>query len=191
MICKGILICMLAGIVCWCALALAVYIKEETTPEPGKADCIIVLGAKVNPEGEPSVSLLRRLEKARECYENGMADCIIVCGAQGSDEPCTEARAMKQWLVENGVPQEHVIEEAGSTSTEENLMNAKAIMEEKGMETCIVTTNAYHLTRTMWIAQDVGLDAQGAAAQNNITLRTRTRLRFREAISWVLYFVGI
>ncbi|MBQ3222893.1 MAG: YdcF family protein [Clostridia bacterium] len=188
---KIVLIGGLAGIVCWVALATAVFIKEETTPEPGKADCIIVLGAKVRPEGDPSTALLRRLEKALECYEKGLAPAIIVCGAQGADEPCTEAEAMKKWLVEQGVPPEAVIEERESTSTEENLANAKAIMEEKGMRTCIVTTNAYHLTRAMWIAGDAGLDAQGAAALNNITLQTRVRLRMREAVSWVLYFLGI
>ena len=191
MVLKIGLICALAGIVCWVGLALAVFIKEEITPEPGQADCIIVLGAKVNPQGEPSTSLLRRLEKALECYEDGLAPVVIVCGAQGRDEPCTEAEAMKKWLVERGVPEGAVIEEDRSTSTEENLANAKAIMEENGFKTCIVTTNAYHLTRAMWIAEDTGLDAQGAAALNNITLFTRTKLRLREAISWVLYFLGL
>ena len=186
-----LLICGLAGIVCWVALATAVFIKEEITPEPGSADCIIVLGAKVRPDRQPSTALLKRLEKALECYESGLAPVIIVCGAQGTDEPCTEAEAMKEWLVERGVPADAVIEEGKSTSTEENLANAKAIMEERGMSTCIVTTNAYHLTRAMWIAEDTGLDAQGAAAQNNITLFTRTKLRLREAISWVLYFLGL
>jgi len=191
MIWKAVLICGLAGIVCWVGLATAVFIKEETMPEPGSADCIIVLGAKVRPDGEPSTALLKRLEKALECYEKGLAPVIIVCGAQGADEPCTEAEGMKKWLVANGVPEECVIEERESRSTEENLANAKAIMQEKGMETCIVTTNAYHLTRAMWIADDTGLDAQGAAAENNITLKTRTKLRMREAVSWVLYFLGL
>ena len=191
MILKMLLICALAGIVGWVGLACAVFIKEEITPEPGRADCIIVLGAKVNPNGEPSTSLLRRLEKALECYEKGLAPYIIVCGAQGGDEPCTEASAMKAWLSERGVPEENIYAEEDSTSTEENLANAKAVMEEKGFSTCIVVTNAYHLTRAMWIARDAGLDAQGAAALNNITLKTRVRLRMREAISWVLYFLGL
>ncbi len=191
MILKMLLLCGLAGIVCWVGLACAVFVKEQTAPAPGKADCIIVLGAKVNPDGSVSMSLQRRLEKALECYENGLAQYIITTGAQGSDEPCTEASAMKNWLVERGVPAENVFAEEKSTSTEENLANAKAIMEENGWETCIVTTNAYHLTRAMWIAKDAGLDAQGAAALNNITLKTRLRLRMREAVSWVLYFVGI
>lgn len=191
MILKIFLLCALAGVVCWVGLAFAVFIKEEITPEPGKADCIIVLGAKVKPDGEPSTALLKRLEKALECYEEGLAPYIIVCGAQGGDEPCTEAEGMHKWLVAHGVPDSAVIMEDRSTSTEENLANAKAIMEEKGFKTCIVTTNAYHLTRAMWIAEDTGLDAQGAAAQNNITLQTRARLRMREAVSWVLYFLGL
>lgn len=191
LIARIVLYCGLAGLLFWIALAVAVFIKEETTPEPGPADCIIVLGAKVNPDGVPSVSLQRRLEKALECYEKGLAPYIIVCGAQGADEPSTEAAAMKKWLVEQGVPENAVIEEDRSRSTEENLANAKEIMDEMGLKSCIVTTNAYHLTRAMWIAADAGLEAQGAAALNNITLQTRLRLRMREAISWVLYFLGI
>lgn len=191
MIPKIIFICMLAGVFCWVLLAFIVFIKEQTVREPGQADCIIVLGARVTPDGGPSVSLLRRLEKAQECYESGLAPYIIVCGAQGDDEPCTEASAMKSWLIERGIPAECIFEEDQSTSTEENLRNAKAIMGEHGFSTCIVTTNAYHLTRALWIARDVGLDAQGAAAQNNISFRTRARLRMREAVSWVLYFLGL
>ena len=186
-----VLALILFGFVCWSGLALAVFIKEETTPEPHSADCIIVLGAKVNPDRSLSVTLTRRLEKAYELWENGLASMIIVCGAQGGDEPCTEAEAMFGYLVERGVPEEAIIMESASTSTEENLANAKAIMEESSLETCIVVTNAYHLTRAMWLANDAGLNAQGAAAANNITLVTRLKLRYREAVSWVLYFLHI
>lgn len=188
---KILIILFAAGILCWTALAFTVYLKEEMTPEPQAADCIIVLGAKVNPNREPAVSLERRLKKAGEVYFSGLAPYIIVCGGQGSDEPCTEAEAMRDWLVHKGVPEEAILLEDKSTSTEENLANARVIMEEHGLKTCIVTTNAYHLTRALWIARDAGLDAQGAAALNNKTLITRTRLRYREAVSWVLYFLGI
>ena len=188
---KVILILGLCGILCWVGLATAVFIREETTPEPSDADCIIVLGARVDPNGEPSIALLRRVTKALECWQQGKAPYIICCGAQGSDEPMTEAHAMRLWLTANGVPDEAIFDEDRSTSTEENLRYAKEIMDREGWSTCIVTTNAYHLTRAMWIARDEGLDAQGAAALNNLTLRTRTKARFREAVSWVFYWLGI
>ena len=186
-----ILILILCGALVWSALAAAVFLREEFAREPGPADCIIVLGARVMPDGRLSTSLLRRVEKALAMYEAGLAPAIIVCGAQGDDEPRTEASAMRAWLVERGVPEEAVIEEDLSTSTEENLRNAMAIMAQRGMETAIVTTNAYHLTRAMWIAEKVGLNAQGAAARNNDYLHTRLRLRYRVAVSWVLYWLGI
>ena len=188
---KIILILGLIGIFCWTALAFAVYVKEELTPEPEEADCIIVLGAKVNPDRSPSVSLERRVVKALQVYEKGLAPYIIACGGQGSDEPCSEAEAMWDWFMANGVPEDAILLDDTSTSTEENLANAKAIMESNGLKTCIITTNAYHLTRALWLAKDAGLDAQGAAALNNKTFITRTRMRYREAVSWVFYFLGI
>ena len=186
-----VLILILCGALVWSGLATAVFLKEEFAQEPGPADCIIVLGARVMPDGRLSTALLRRVEKAQAMYQDGLAPLIIVCGAQGSDEPHTEAAAMRAWLVEKGVPEEAIVEEDQSTSTEENLRNAMAIMEERGLKTAIVTTNAYHLTRAMWVAQKVGLDAQGAAALNNDFLHTRLKLRYREAVSWVLYWLGI
>lgn len=191
MIVKIAFICALIGVFCWSALATAVFVKEETAAEPTDADCIIVLGARVMPSGQLSTALLRRVEKALSLYKQGLAESIIVCGAQGSDEPTAEATAMKMWLTEHGVPETAVFAEAASTSTEENLRNAKAIMSEQGYADAIVVTNAYHLTRAMWIARDEGLAAQGAGAANNDLLWTRVRLRYREAISWTLYFLGL
>ena len=191
MIFKAICVCLLAGAIGWCALATAVFIREETAVEPTKADCIIVLGARVMPTGELSTSLLRRVEKALSLYRRGLASYIIVCGARGDDEPETEAEAMRQWLLLHEVPEEAVFAESESVSTAENLRNARTIMEENGMSDAIVVTNAYHLTRAMWIARDEGLNAQGAAAANNDLLITRVKLRFREGLSWVLYALGI
>lgn len=191
MIGKIICICALIGMICWSALATAVFVKEETAAEPTGADCIIVLGARVMPSGQLSTALLRRVEKALSLYKQGLAESIIVCGAQGSDEPEAEAAAMQTWLMEHGVPESAIHAELASTSTEENLRNAKAIMETQGYSDAIVVTNAYHLTRAMWIARDEGLTAQGAAAANNDLMWTRLRLRYREAISWTLYFLGL
>lgn len=188
---KILLSLLLMGALVWVGIGCAVLWMEGRVLEPQKADCIIILGARINADSQPSVSLLRRLEKALACYEQGLADVMIPCGGQGADEPETEAAAMGKWLVAHGVPEECILLEDTSTSTEENLINAKVLMEENGLSTCIVTTNAYHLTRAMWIANDVGLDAQGAAAMNNITVSTRVRLRMREAVSWVFYFLGI
>jgi uncharacterized SAM-binding protein YcdF (DUF218 family) len=77
-----------------------------------------------------------------------------------------------------------------STDTIENLDNAKAEMKARGLETAIVVTSDYHLTRALWLARDRGLDAIGAAAPGNITWGQRIESRFRESLSWVNYALG-
>ena len=65
-------------------------------------DTMIVLGAKVNGT-EVSNTLKLRLDKAIEYYNKHKSVNIIVSGGQGNDENITEALAMKNYLVSNGV----------------------------------------------------------------------------------------
>ena len=168
----------------------AVFVSEKTPRTLSKRDAIIVLGARVMPDGELSTTLLHRVQTARKAYEGGYGKLVIVCGARGRDEPETEAGAMAKWLIANGVPESDIVVEEKSADTVENLKNAKAEMEARGLSTAIVVTSDYHLTRALWLAGDQGLDAIGAAAPGNITWGQRIASRFREGLSWVNYALG-
>ena len=153
------------------------------------SDCIIVLGARVWPYGELSNALLYRCQAALSFWREGKSPAIIVCGGQGPNEPVTEARAMFEFLTENGVPAAAVFLDETSVNTKENLKNAHAIMEAQGFRTAAVCTNDYHLTRAMWLARDEGLSACGLSAPSPRQPLSLIRNRLREACSWVLYFV--
>lgn len=170
----------LLGCVCLCALK---------KPEPAKSDCIVVLGARVWPDGRMSNSLRYRCESALQAWQQGIAPAIIVCGGQGRDEPVTEAAAMAAYLAENGVPSEAIFIEDASTDTRENLRFARAIMEDQGFETAAICTSDYHLTRAMWLARDTGISATGISARSPKTVRSFVFGRCREAVSWALYFL--
>ena len=64
------MVCLLAamGVVCYAGLIALVYHWEVSVPQATEYDGIIVLGAQVQPSGEPSVQLQWRLEKAAEYY---------------------------------------------------------------------------------------------------------------------------
>lgn len=173
-----------------CAFVGGVYLCGQT-PQPGKSDCIIVLGARVWPDGRMSNSLLYRCESALEAWQNGIAPEIIVCGGRGHDEPITEAESMRTWLVQNGVPDSVIHVEDASTDTRENLDNARRIMEDNGFETAAICTSDYHVTRALWLAGDAGIPATGISAKSPSTLRSFIFGRCRETISWVLYFFKI
>ena len=96
----------LLGFVLWTALVAFVCVKEYTAPKPDETtQAIIVLGAQVKPDGTLSLQLQYRMELALEQYR-AHPQVIVVCGAQGGNEPMTEAQAMHDYLLTQGVPEE-------------------------------------------------------------------------------------
>ena len=84
---------------------------------------------------------------------------IVVTGEQGPGEDIPEARAMKAYLVEKGVPEKQIVEEASSTSTEENFCFAREILEQHGLsqdEPVAYVTNAFHCYRAAKYAAAAG-----------------------------------
>ena len=187
---KGALVLAAVGAVVELGLMGVVFLAEKTPRPLEKRDAIIVLGARIMPDGELSTTVLHRVQTALKVFSDGYAPLIIACGAQGADEPETEAGAMARWLIESGVPESDVVVEDKSTDTVENLRNARAEMAARGLQTAIVVTSDYHLTRALWLAKDQGLDAIGASAPGNITFGQRIAARFNESLSWINYFSG-
>ena len=87
----------------------------------GEPRAMVVLGCQVKPWG-PSILLQDRLDKALEYWEEHPEMVIVVSGAQWPDEPSTEARAMADYLMEKGVPEENILLEENSHNTIQNLL---------------------------------------------------------------------
>lgn len=185
----ALLILFCLGALTGLGVLLAVCICAGRSYPVKRSDCIIVLGAKVWPDGRMSHTLLFRCEKALEAWREGVAPRIIVCGGQTEGEPETEAAAMARWLEEKGVPSEDILREDKSADTRENLKNARAFMAGNGLNTAAMCTSDYHLTRAMWLAKGMGLDVCGLSAPTPLTLRSMVLSRLRETVSWVLYFL--
>lgn len=129
-------------------------------------DYVVVLGAKVRPDG-PSVSLLDRIHAAA-AYLNAHPDTIaIVSGGQGTDEPMTEAQCMYTQLVQLGIDPERIWLEDQATSTWENLHFSLNLIEEKtGIrpQKLGVLSSEYHLFRAGLFADACGVDFVGIPA---------------------------
>jgi len=165
--------------------AVAVNASRLNAPEP--ADALIVLGAQVYSSGAPSPALKRRLDVALSLYEQGYAGKIITTGAQGWNEPMPEAYAMKNYLVNLGVPEQDVFCDPDSYNTTQNITNAKAIMDAQGLRTAIVVTSDYHLWRALSVCRGLGIPATGAGSQNAETMHMTIRNLVQETMSWVKY----
>lgn len=181
-------ICLLIlGVVCYSALIGLVYYWEVSVPEPSGYDGIIVLGAQVLPNGEPSIELGRRLDKAMEYYEKNPC-YVVVTGGQGGREPMPEGDAMYEVLVARGLPSEHVIAESKSADTKENIRFGWEILQELGCTNPIIITSDYHLPRALSIARDQDIIAQGAGSLCRPEINFWLRNHMREALAWVKYW---
>lgn len=122
-------------------------------------DVIIVLGAGIR-EDKPTRLLKSRLEKAIECYEENPNVLIVVSGGMGPQEKFTEAYVMEKYLTENGVPQESIIAEDKSTSTYENLVFSKKILDKTFESEYSVgfITNEYHIYRASNFAKKANIN---------------------------------
>ena len=137
------------------------------------SDYVIVLGAGVKGE-KPSLTLMQRLDKTIEYVNNQEKESkIIVSGGQGRGEDISEAQAMKKYLVNNGIKEELIIMEDKSTSTNENLIFSKAIIEsytksDIGDINIKIITSDFHAFRSNMIAKKLGY--------RNITFYTNSTL---------------
>lgn len=128
-----------------------------------KNDCdyIIVLGALVN-KNQISKSLQDRLDTCIDYLDKSEDDCyIVVSGGQGRGEIVTEASAMKKYLVSKGVSDDLILMEDKSTTTKENFVFSKKLIEQKSSKKIenlnikIITTD-FHTLRSKLISYRAG-----------------------------------
>jgi len=112
--------------------------------KPSESDCIIVLGCQVKGTS-PSLFLQERLNEGIRLYKEGYGKYILVSGGKGAGEDITEASAMKNFLLGEGIDKNKIIMEDQSKNTMENLTFSKKIMESRGFKTAVVVSNKYHL----------------------------------------------
>lgn len=131
---------------------------------------IIVLGASVTEDGV-SQSFSQRLDVAYDfLIENPEATCIVT-GGQGADEPCTEASAGKEYLIEKGIDESRIFEEDQSSSTWENLEFSKIIIQEEGLNSTIaLATQNFHMFRATSQAKDQDYEVCSLVAESNFIL---------------------
>jgi len=139
-------------------LFIAVYGKYNNVSY--KEDAIIVLGAGIRGENV-TLTLAHRLDKAVEYMEKNPGAIIVVSGGQGFGEDISEALAMERYLLKKGIPEEKMIKEQNSTSTYENCLFSKELLDKyfnKPYKTVIIT-NDFHIYRAIQISKTVGLDS--------------------------------
>ena len=123
------------------------------------ADTILVLGARVWDNGQPSGILKDRINTGVDLYEAGASERLLMSGDHGQDE-YDEVNAMKDFAIEQGVAPAVIFMDHAGFSTYESLYRARDIFQVK---TVVIVTQTYHLYRALYIARALGLDAYGVS----------------------------
>ncbi len=159
---------MLAG---FCGMfGISTYMKQHTagrilSEEEARAqgaDCILVLGCGVREDGTPSSMLRDRLEAGIALYEAGVSDRLLMSGDHGRKE-YDEVNTMKAFAVERGVPSEAVFMDHAGFSTYDSMYRARDVF---CVEKVIIVSQPYHLPRALYVAERLGLEAYGVAAED-------------------------
>ena len=144
----------------------AVIIHASFGDPKENCDYVVVLGAKVRPEG-PSVSLMDRIYAAADYLETHPETTAVVSGGQGSDEPIEEAWCMHEELVKLGIDPARIWVEDRATSTWENLQFSLDLIERKTgtrPEKIGILSSEYHLFRASLFADACGVESVGIPA---------------------------
>ena len=123
------------------------------------ADCILVLGAGLLPDGSPSLMLGERIRTGVDLYEAGVAPKLLMSGDHSRSDH-DEVNAMKDAALARGVPSADIFMDHAGFATYDSFYRAGAVF---GVKKVVVVTQAYHLPRALWIARALGLEAVGVA----------------------------
>ena len=130
------------------------------TPPEG-VDCILVLGCGVYADGSPTPMLYDRLARGVELYGAGWADVLLLSGDNRSAD-YNELATMDRVAQDLGAPAEAITLDYAGLSTYDSLYRAREIF---GVASLVIVTQDYHLSRALYLAEALGLEAWGVAAE--------------------------
>lgn len=128
---------------------------------PEGVDCILVLGCGVYADGSPTPMLYDRLARGVELYGAGWADVLLLSGDNRSAD-YNELATMDRVAQDLGAPAEAITLDYAGLSTYDSLYRAREIF---GVASLVIVTQDYHLSRALYLAEALGLEAWGVAAE--------------------------
>jgi uncharacterized SAM-binding protein YcdF (DUF218 family) len=131
--------------------------QQERKSRP---DVFVIMGAAVWPDGTPSKAMRRRVRAAVDAAHDNPAALFLPTGGVGKHPPA-EAVAMRDLLLEKGIPKQRILIESRSRSTLASVINSARIM--RGLETVgrvFIYTDTYHQPRCLWLFRLMGIKAE-------------------------------
>lgn len=153
------------------------------------ASVIVILGARVEPDGQPGPDLRSRTLHAVSLFQQGLAPYVICTGGYRNDR-LSAASVARRLAISLGVPADRILVADGSMTTQEDAMSTRRLMEARGWRTAILVSHPLHLERARLLFEGEGIVAYPSPTSTDlgaIPWRTRTWLTAREALGIVWF----
>jgi uncharacterized SAM-binding protein YcdF (DUF218 family) len=182
----GIFLLPVAGFLFLAGIIYACSLVDETQP----ADAAIVLGYSVF-GGKPSPAFRERINHAIQLYRLKIVGKIIFTGGKGEGIEQAESLVAREYALRQNVPANDILCEFVSTTTVENLVQAKAIVSREQIRRVLIVSDPLHMKRAMTISRDVGLAAYSSPTRTTRITGWRSQMRFlfRETYFYGKYLI--
>lgn len=161
----------LLGVAAW-----IVWVGQRDQAAP--ADAIIVLGAAAY-DARPSPVFQERIRHGLDLYQRGYAPVLLFTGGYGGSRArFSESQVARRYALQQGIPESAILIESVSRTTRENLLQARALMQERGLRTAIVVSDPLHMSRALRLSRELGVDAVGSPTPSTRFRTVQTQWRF-------------
>ena len=148
----------------------------------------IVFGAGLWKDGTPTPVLKDRVQAASELYFAGKVEKLLMSGDNrfvDYDEPT----AMKKYAITLGVPAEAIVLDFAGRRTYDTCYRAKEIF---GLDSAILVTQEFHLSRALYICKSLGIESTGINADRRYYKKTsRVYWNTRETLATLTAFIDL
>jgi vancomycin permeability regulator SanA len=142
---------------------------------------VIILGAAVLENGEPSGAMRRRVKAALDLRNNFKKIRYIPSGGVGKDELYSEAGVMKNLLQEAGVKENDIILDESSRNTFESIINCATIIHSLPRNEVTICSDTYHILRSRLLLRFLGIPTIYKSMPSGLKVNGITR--------WSYYYV--
>lgn len=151
---------LITSIIAFCIWMSCITNSHQTLQrKETELSAIIVLGCKIQNQ-RPSAMLQTRIDKAIELAKKNPNTMIIATGGKDLRSRSTEAEIIKSELAHYNISKNRILLKNQSTSTFENLYNAKTILQQRNINiethNIAIVSNDFHMQRVNKIAQKLG-----------------------------------
>ena len=150
------------------------YIYNNFTQAPN-TEVALIPGAAIYKDGSLSAVFRDRVDMAIKLYEAKKVTKILVSGDNSTDSH-NEVNPVRLYLLSKGIPDQDIFLDHAGFDTYSSMYRARDIF---GVTSITITTQSFHLPRSVFIARRLGIQTYGVNADV-------THIRFRNYVREML-----